>query len=232
MKKFIIAASLLAVALTSNAQDSYKFAAGDNNFEFASAPFSGSPIAIPQIKYRRFLSESLAFRVGLNVTMTSKSTPTDAPSLVTPDKKIELVKKESSFGWEIAPGIEKHFAGTERLSPYVGAELRVAGKSSTITDESLGANDKIETLTTKNDKKGGFVAFGLNLIAGADFYFAKKLYLGAEFGYGFGLTSYSDSSVDNSALTKQADPVKQGSEFGIGTNLGSLSGKLKLGFLF
>lgn len=235
MKKIIIAASLLAVALTSNAQDTYKFAAGDNNFEFASAPFSGNPLGIPQIKYRRFLSESLAFRVGLNLTMTSKTTPSSVVSLVNPLNKVELLEKESSFGWEIAPGIEKHFAGTDRLSPYVGAELRVAGKSSTMTEEGRVANDKIETVTTKNDNKGGFVAFGLNLVAGADFYFAKKLYLGGEFGYGFGVTSYSDFTVDNTAIVapaKQADAVKQGSEFGFGASLGTLSGKLKLGFLF
>ena len=235
MKKFIIAASLLAVALTSNAQDTYKFAAGDNNFEFSSAPFSGSPLGLPQIKYRRFLSESLAFRLGLNVTMTSKSS-------ITPDESnlagapagamIDLTRKESSFGWELAPGIEKHFAGTDRLSPYVGAELRVAGKSSTVTDETQAADGKINTTTTKNDNKGGFMAFGLNLVAGADFYFAKKVYLGGEFGYGFGFTSYSDRTVENTALTTQPDPMKQGSEFGFGASLGSLNGRLKLGFLF
>ncbi len=238
MKKIIIAASLLAVALTSNAQDTYKFAAGDNNFEFASAPFSGSPLAIPQIKYRRFLSESLAFRVGLNLTMSSTSTPKAELSKVAgaaPGTMVDILKKESSFGWEIAPGIEKHFAGTDRLSPYVGAELRVAGKSTTLTQEAQAADGKINTTTTKNDKKGGFVAFGLNLVAGADFYFAKKVYLGGEFGYGFGFTSYSDMTVENTAVVapaKNPDPMKQGSEFGFGASLGSLSGKLKLGFLF
>lgn len=167
--------------------------------------------------------------------MTSKTTPTSVPSLVTPANKIELLKKESSFGWEIAPGIEKHFAGTDRLSPYVGAELRVAGKSTTVTEESRVANDKIETVTSKNFEQGGFLALGLNLIAGADFYFAKKVYLGGEFGYGFGFTSFSDQTVDNTAIVapaKQADAVKQGSEFGFGASLGTLSGKLKLGFLF
>ena len=249
MKKLIIAASMVAVALTSNAQDTYKFAAGDNNLEVGTAPFSGTPLTLPYIKYRRFLSESLAFRVGINLTMTSKSTMTAQKSNkagAAADAMVDLTKKESSFGWEIAPGIEKHFAGTERLSPYVGAELRVAGKSSSSVSEFVsGADDKIGTLTVKNgavdDKgvftgnKGGFISFGLNLVAGADYYFAKRIYLGGEFGYGFGFTSFSDATSENSAIVaplKNPTPIKQGSEFGFGASLGSLQGKLKLGFLF
>lgn len=249
MKKIIIAASLVAVALTSNAQDTYKFAAGDNNVEVGTAPFSGNPLTLPYIKYRRFLSESMAFRVGLNLTMTSKSTMTAQASNVVgalPGTMVDLTKKEGSFGWEIAPGIEKHFAGTERLSPYVGAELRVAGKSSSSKSEYVsGAGDKISEITVKNgeiDKnnafvgnEGGFISLGLNLVAGADFYFAKRIYLGGEFGYGFGFTKFSDATLENSGLiapAKNPDAIKQGSELGFGASLGSLSGKLKLGFLF
>ena len=250
MKKLIIAASMVAVALTSNAQDTYKFAAGDNNFELASAPFSGNPLAIPYIKYRRFLSESLAFRIGVNVTMTSRTTITTQNSNVQPipapatPVTIDLTTKESSFGWELAPGIEKHFAGTERLSPYVGAELRLAGKSQKNVSEfnPAGAADKIETLTIKNGdaapagvaaNQKGFFALGLNLVAGADYYFAKRLYLGGEFAYGLSYTSYADMTIETSvAGAAKIAPTKQGSAFGFGAGLGSLAGKLKIGFLF
>lgn len=122
--------------------------------------------------------------------------------------------------------------------------MRIAGSSYKNTIEDQDINDKIETITIKNaeldgldlkSNEKGFLGLGLNLIAGADFYFAKKLYLGGEFGYGLGFTKYSDLSIESTAIVapaKQPEPTVQPTEFGIGSNLGSLSGKLKLGFLF
>jgi hypothetical protein len=51
--------------------------------------------------------------------------------------------------------------------------------------------DKIQELD--RTEKNGSTTFGLNLLAGTDFYFADNIYLGAELGFGFQTTSNKDT---------------------------------------
>ena len=76
------------------------------------------------------------------------------------------------MGWNLRPGFEKHLKGTNRLSPYFGAELDLAGQSSkevTPTGYDFSAG-QLHTTTDKNKNKGGFFRAGLNLVAGFDCY--------------------------------------------------------------
>lgn len=236
MKKIIIAASLVAVALTSNAQDTYKFAAGDNNLELNFTPLGGSPFGIGNIKYRRFLSESTALRLGVGITYSSNKDAVDIndpASATVPPAKIELNETQTSFGWNIRPGFEKHFAGTERLSPYIGAELDIAGQSYTEKVERYNAIDKkVETNTTKGDVNGdkSFFRAGVNLVAGFDYYFAKRLYAGAEMGFGFQTIMKSEVKISDSQtgfVTPAAERV--GSTMNLAP---TVNAAIRVGFLF
>lgn len=204
MKKVLLVLSLVAAAFTAQAQDeSLKADAGNITLELGFAPFSYAPISMGDntIRGRYFLSQSLAARAGFHF-----------------DHRVERPNKEttnssSTFGFR--PGIEKHFAGTGRLSPYVGAELELSSRSSKQIVET--PTRRVETI---NDN--GYTRFGLGLLAGADYYFTRHAYLGVEFSYGLGYHKNKD------ILKTDNDPIKGGSSLYIGSGVNSF---IRLGFV-
>ena len=109
------------------------------------------------LRARYFLQDQLALRGGLGLGVTSEEVNS---------------QKVSSTLFDLGLGIEKHFSGTRRLSPYVGADLKLS--------------------LLKADTNGGGLhtgqrdghAVGLNLLLGADYYVLPKIYVGAEAGLG------------------------------------------------
>ena len=106
--------------------------------------------------------------------------------------------QDSYFQWalQFRPGVEYHFDGTKRLSPYVGGELILGFGSNKYTTESLNASDEIQTSTIKNGTRdfnnqylpwsyaNGF-SVGAGLISGFDYYIAENLFIGLEINYAF-----------------------------------------------
>lgn len=224
MKKrvLLIAAIAAGVFTTSNlnAQE-FKPAGGEKNIEVNFAPFGGSPININNLRFRYFSSSDMAIRVGVSVSSSS----TTNISLGGTNNDIELENKNSSFGFSINPGIEKHFEGTDRLSPYVGAEINFASSSTTQTQEQInGAGDAV---AGESEVKDGSTTLGLNLLVGADWYFSKHIYMGTEVGFGFATTSNADT--ENTPVTGPSVSTPNGSSFNLGPNFNS---RIRLGFLF
>ena len=80
-------------------------------------------------------------------------------------------------------GVEKHFKGSERLSTFMGADLLIGTtkdyrETSTNTPTATGTNTFSNIIKNNN----GSTFFGLGLVSGADYYIAKKVYLGIEIG--------------------------------------------------
>jgi hypothetical protein len=129
------------------------------------------------LKFRYFLKDDMALRLGLG--LNSEKTETVDNSIPT---NIETtIRKNSNTLLNL--GIEKHFAGSERLSTYAGADLLLAFrgasyefKNNTTTTEVDGSNRAGETAGS---------SFGLGLFTGADYYITKKVYLGVEAGLNF-----------------------------------------------
>ena len=224
MKKrvLLIAAIAAGVFTTSNvnAQD-FKPAGGEKNIEVNFAPLGGSPISINNLRLRYFMSSDMAIRVGFSVASSSTTDIT----LGGTTGEIEIENKSSSFGLTINPGIEKHFAGTDRLSPYIGAELLFTLISTSDLDQettSLTDDAIVETETTN-----GSTTFGLNLVLGADWYFSKHIYMGTEVGFGFASTSNADTEVTPPTGSSVTSP--NGSSFDLGPTFNSA---IRLGFLF
>jgi hypothetical protein len=227
MKKAIL---FFAMALaTATGVYAQKQTGGEKNLEVQFAPLGGNPVSISGIRFRMFNSESSAIRVGLFVGGSSEKEVTaqadedaDSPELYTTNK---------TFDFAIRPGYEKHFAGTERLSPYIGGEILFAMSSETEEVESWDTEDgedyALGTTTTKN----GSTTFGVNAVAGMDFYFTNSLYLGAEIGFGFANTSDRDTEVtyEGPIDADDVDPTLNGSSMGWGPNF---QGSLRLGWLF
>jgi len=221
MKKLIL---LLAAGLLSTASYSQKFEAGDCNLEMNFAPLGGAPISINGIRARHFNSSTMAIRLGANLSLANQKNAAGT----TADGSINLFTNTSTFNFTLRPGIEKHFAGTERLSPYVGAELDFAIQSHKVETEYEGAANEVETNTVSGTN--GYLRFGVNAVCGFDYYFAKKLYLGTEIGFGFGMTNFSDIETENTISGFTApDPQEQGSTMNFGPNF---NGALRLGFCF
>lgn len=223
MKKAILFIALVATTVVG--AQAQKFQGGEKNLEVEFNPFGGSPIGMPNgFRFRMFNSESSAIRIGFNIGGTndsqvysqqSKTEGSDGATVILP----ELNQSQQSFNFAIRPGYEMHFAGTDRLSPYVGAELMYAMSSSTMTREFHNANNADDQSKPENWQtwdmtvKNGSSTFGLNALAGVDFYFVDNFYLGAEINLGFHNTSYKDreTTAGNEdawkySVAAQADP--------------------------
>jgi hypothetical protein len=201
---------------------SYKPAAKALTAEVNFNPFSSTPVSINYLRLRKFVSEQNAVRLGFSLGVRNQ-TPFENTS-------------QSSFDINLRPGYEHHFAGTERLSPYIGFDVDIAIKSSSYSDDRTSAQNpgpgpysKISGAWDTNGTERGFTRFGANFLIGVDYYIIKRLYLGVEFGYGFQLINSSDITVTPRSVSSTATPIKGGSTFQIGPNYNSA---IRLGFVF
>lgn len=160
MKKLFLA-SAFALFGAVNAQE-YKPTTGDVTVDFGLAGGLGATsISLPDqgfdagamFKGRYFTSEQFAYRGTLVIDN-------------------ESAKNNNKFALGLGFGVEKHFTGTDRLSPYVGGDVML----------------KLENQKVANVSSSNF-GFGLRGVFGADYYFAKRVFLGVEAGLGF---MYSD----------------------------------------
>lgn len=208
MKKILLTLTAIAGLTASGFSQDYKPTAGMSSLEVTFDPSSifnanngGPTFALPSIynlnqglKYRNWMSSNVATRGTFLLGFRNISNP-----IVLQNSAGENVDANTSyFEWavQIKPGIERHFAGTDRLSPYMGAELILGYGSNKYTTESLDASDAIVESYVKNGTQdfvgnnlpwtyvNGFTA-GIGLLAGFDYYVAKDLYLGLELGYSF-----------------------------------------------
>ena len=181
MKKIILLfAIMIATNLFGQKQEQ------DNvTLEFEFAPLGASPLKISGLRGRYFISDLSAFRLSLLVGGTYTPTDTEVEDLPT------LTDKDRTINFSINPGYEYHFDGTDKLSPYIGGELSYSKTSTKLSDESYNAT-QIRTLTTKTSNS----TIGLRILAGGDYYFTDKIYLGAELGFGFTRTGREKTSYE------------------------------------
>lgn len=249
MKKAVILFAAALLCLASTEVQAQKQIGGDKNLEFQFSPLGGNPIGINGLRFRLFNSETSAIRVNFflgSSTITDVNTQEGAISAESPVSPM-LQTYDRSFDFTIRPGYEIHFDGTDRLSPYIGAEIDFGMGSMSTETEKWGADQLSDPVPAKfvvwsETEKSSFTRFGINLLAGFDYYFADNLYLGAELGFGFSSTSFGDDefevsnaaawSFENSfgtALNDDIPPaIVNGSEFHVGP---TVNGRIRLGFL-
>jgi outer membrane protein W len=219
MKKSILfIAVAMLIAFSAEAQTN-KQVAGSKSMEVQFAPLGGNPISISGIKFRSFTTETSAFRANVFLGYNSTSTPTAAST-----DTLELNDRTSNFNLVLRPGLEWHLVGTDKLSPYYGAELLI-GLSSNGTKNDVYDGDDVQEITTSQMD----LSFGANAVAGVDYYFAQNIFLGAEFGFGFQLTSEGDKTT--SSTFEGADDVVEvnGGSFNVGP---TALGQIRLGIIF
>jgi len=186
MKRALLILSIAVLGVTAKAQD-FKPTQGDVTTEFGlTGGINNTNFNLNEgagmLRFRYFQKENLAYRLGFNVgsnNVTKNAYGTDNK---------EGSAKSRATDFLVNLGVEKHFAGTERLSPYVGGDILFgAGTRKVSFENATGpANAPLYADNTSSESKGpGYVSFGLRGVIGADYYIAKRLFLGVEAGFGF-----------------------------------------------
>jgi len=192
---------------------------------------------INQIKLRFFLSDHFALRLGFTANSIKKDITTTNPYGTNP-YTLDENKKTTLLG--LNAGIEKHFAGTHRLSPYIGLELVVANKSSSqvlndgSTETTIDGAWRTTTLINNSFVYGyeekAYIQYGANVIAGFDFYVARHFYIGYEAAYKFSNTEFDNIEITTVGTSIPIDnPDVQETEFSFSPYL--ING-IRIGYVF
>ncbi len=191
MKKVILTA-ITGIIIAGNAAAQYLPEAGTWSTEIQFTPWtSGSSFQLNQygVKGRYFVSDKFAVRASLGFNMRTEKGFEYGDDW--DGKEVEQKTVNRSTGLTFLPGIEWHTSPWERISIYYGAEagIQMQFASQKITNAGFETGDTYEVKGwtefsngTVSNKGFGFV---VNAFTGIDFYIAKGLYMGAEFGLGF-----------------------------------------------
>jgi hypothetical protein len=155
-----------------------------------------------------FLASDMAVRgrLGIN-TMSQTNTmfydnPVDVANGVASPGEISDVMKSSSADWFVGGGVEMR-RGHNRLQGYYGGELMLLfgnnkvdntfGVAFNQTTEDAGVIGGGESRVLNS--KDGYFGLGLRGFAGVEYFFAPKISIGAEFGWGLGLANSGRGEV-------------------------------------
>jgi hypothetical protein len=150
----------------------------------------------PILRFRYFLKDDLGLRLGFSARNAKSDTSVgDGLTLVT------TVLKNS--GLDINLGVEKHFKGSNRLSTYAGGDF-LLGSLGASSEKTFANGDYVNLIGTDGTNDAGSY-IGLRLFTGADYYIAKKVYLGVELG----LAIISAKDKEQSSKTKTGNTITE-----------------------
>lgn len=242
MKLFVKLFLVVFLSNTLSAQDSLKFSPNSWTTEVNINFFDGEISlnnSLNQFKVRKFKNNGLAYRVAIGVRDINQNSKTKEEYGYSP---IDYELKMNSFEFNLSFGIEKHFKGTKRLSPYLGWELSASYKSSSQTTSQNGAETKIKGCWLSYEyydyssgyyirtiySERGYTAFGINIVSGMDYYVSKNLYVGFEFMFGFNYKVYQKISIDTPDVNSDEADLES-AEFNFGPNI--ING-FRIGYVF
>lgn len=194
----------------SNKQSDLKPSKGSIATELNVNPFNGEinlNNSLNQIKVRLFTKDDIAVRFGLNIKNEKHTLDQNQPYGSTP-VRIKDEKTSTTLGLNL--GLEKHFKGSRRVSPYIGADISIENHSAkhekingqaTTTLKNIWHNvvtiptysqynSSIIYQTIDTPDNNAYFSYGLNIFTGFDFYIVKNFFFGYEFNLGFTQTNY------------------------------------------
>ncbi|WP_445710483.1 hypothetical protein [Flavobacterium sp.] len=228
MKKIVLCAFALTVFSAANAQESvsYKPTTGTVTTEVGligglnNANFNLNGGAL---KFRYFLKEDLGLRLGLAVNNEkNEGDGTDTYSDFNSPISVSGTKTTVVNTNTLKIGVEKHFAGSNRLSTYGGADLMVG----------FGKNNSEVVAENGNylKREGNSSSFGVALFTGADYYIAEKVFLGVEAGLNFLSSKVKDKDVSGKfGNNEESDTVNGSKNSKFETNV---FGGIRIGYQF
>lgn len=242
MKKLLLIAAFAGMAGAAWAQKPVK---GDVTAEMALnlsnlglfTPGNGSPFQLYNgnlLRGRYFIKDNMAIRGGLSIATDGSTTNFKE----NPDGTGGSGSVKRTFSdITIMPGIEKHFSGGEKLSTYVGADLMISMASAKETWSNTNGSgtsygDFKATVDGgwSNSARSSGSGFGVRVVAGADYYFLEKVYLGAEMGWGVMNGSGKDITTTIEQGGTKTTAVQPGGKSGGFSTM--INGGIRLGFRF
>jgi len=176
------------------------------------------------LRFRYFAKDKLAFRLGIAVNSTSETEKFYSAT----NQEGKMVTRATGFMLNL--GVEKHFNGTPRLSPYVAADLMFGLAGRRMTMDNTDGQVFVNQFSSKITGPGTF-SFGVRALVGADYYIAKHVYIGAEAGLGVlnsveGKTKFTQTI---SGVTTTVEAKSPGSNFDLAPSV--VTG-IRIGFVF
>ena len=148
-----------------------------------------------------------AYRLNLRIgkhSFKDVELVTDVTSTETPPAQVEDIQKTSSSMIILGAGMEKH-RGKGRLSGFYGAEAQLAmggAKESYEYGNSLSTTNTSHTSTfgqtagLLKDKSGSMFGFGVRAFVGVEYFFAPKISVGGEFGWGIMMSKVGKGTTE------------------------------------
>lgn len=203
----------------------FKATQGDVTADFSifSEGLLNKPFAVQALKGRYFLTDQWALRgeLTLQTNKTNNQSYTDT-GVVTDEAK------KGISALRLGLGTEYHFAGTHRLSPYVGGGILFS------TDRKIASqmNQSSANVSTKVVNEGpNQWGLGCGLFFGADYYIAKHVYVGAEAGWGLLYTRTAGNTITTTTNgSTMIQKTNQSQSSWAGENL--MNAGFKIGFTF
>jgi opacity protein-like surface antigen len=230
MKKYLIVLTVAAaIAVAGGVQEcsaqngSVKPEKGSFALEVGFSPFDveGNNILLHNGEVRGIysISDKIGIRVGLGLGASMESDDNGQSG----DEWTKMTSRATRIA--LSPGIVYSFAGTDKLSPYIGGEIVFATLTANTTAE--GRNFKT---VTKNEGDL-FNTFGLGVFTGFNYYFAKNLYIGVEAGLSLENRSLKNMITETTAsgMTETVELKNDRSQTTIGM---FATPSLRLGWVF
>ena len=180
----------------------------------------------PSLRFRYFLQDNLAIRATISVDNEKTVDNYFENEQDNAGATGEYTTK--SGAWGLALGAEYHFDGTDKLSPYVGLDIKFGGGSTAEDGTNSDGTSYVADYTYTEEYKGSMI--GVNLVAGTDYYFAENFYVGLELGLGWNSwTDKEGSWTETSGGTTLTGKSNEGKYSEMGNNV---VGQFRLGWRF
>ena len=187
-------------------------------------------------KYMKDASTAYRVKLGINFGSTTLKNNVSQDGATTAGATVTDEWKNSNSGITLGAGIQK-FRGKGRLQGIYGAEAMIHFGSTTdtytygnaysttnqtptsTTDFTSGASSQAQFGRPTEVKHGSNFKFGINAFVGAEYFFAPKMSLGGEFGWGIKLSSTGEGT-DNTTFgsINSKSSTGKASSFGIDTD--------------
>jgi hypothetical protein len=200
MKKLFTAVVLMLLSVTAFAQ---RPMAGMKSFQFGISGIDNINVnanygTTGSLLFRYYLADDLAVRVGINLSTDSDKEEDTTGTVIAGGpfgngSGVSEETKTSTTDFALQLGVQKALGTGEKLEPYIGADLHFGISNSKetenaeITDAALAGFANGDSYEFED--KSSSMYFGVVPVVGFNYYFTENFGVGAEFGWGFLLSS-------------------------------------------
>jgi hypothetical protein len=214
MKKIysLILCAVIGVGFA-NAQSNYKPQAKSFAVELQFMPFGLADVSIMTVNNgnafgispRYYINERLELRADILFGMNGRNRNDSIYDYGDEYGSVGINKiRESATSFGVNLGVNYHFKGTERISPYIGGFVG-AGFSKDLYKQTVTYFENADFDGYEKMSRGEWY-FNVCAVTGFNWYITDGLYIGAELGLGFGLLR-DMNTVRIAASSPDAEPT-------------------------